>query len=120
MSKSYSTTEVADLRQVAEGEVIAGPQSTLVTSGINLGSGASLSITGSLDTQKTFEQLVSSSESSLARALGLTQSLASGIFEQAAASQQQIAGITSGGSTGQSNMMLIAIAAIVLAMIFKR
>lgn len=83
-SKVYTTTEIEDYRQAAEGEIVTGVQSQLaMPGGIALGEGASLSITGAtpMDADKTFEALVSSADSTLGKVLGLTSQLAAGIFE---------------------------------------
>lgn len=124
MGKSYSTTTITDLRQAAEADVVSGVGSQLaLPGGVALGEGASFSITGAtpLDAGKTFDAILSNTDSTLGRVLGLTSQLASGLFEQTpggiAAMQAgqpgtQQAGILAGDST------LVLILGIVLLFMF--
>jgi len=121
-SYSTSTTQISDLRQAAEGEVISGPQSQLaLPGGFALGEGATVTITGTagLDTQKTFEQMASSQESTLAKVLGLTNQLAAGIFEQSSTQAALAAGVPGMTPAGtEQNKFLIMGGLALLAFIF--
>ncbi len=95
MGKAYTT--ISDLRQAAEGEIVSGPQSQLsLPGGISVsagGAGSHVSITGTtpMDSQKTFETMVSSADSTLGKVLGITGQLAQGLFEQTPAAKAALA-----------------------------
>jgi hypothetical protein len=115
-SKVYTSTEIQDLRQAAEGQVISGPQSQLaLPGGISAGPGASISITGA-DTGKTFEQILDASQSSLGQVLGLTSQLASGIFGggKTAAVSTYAAPQQAGILTKDSKLVLIGLGIVIL------
>lgn len=117
-SKVYTETTITDLRQAAEADIVSGVGSQLaLPGGIALGEGAALSITGAtpMDAGKTFEQLLSNTDSTIGRVLGLTSQLAAGLFEQTPAgvaafqsAQPQTAGLVSGESRTVIVMLLIA------------
>jgi len=118
---SYATTQITDLRQAAEAEVVSGPQSQLaLPGGMAVGEGATVSITGTagLDTQKTFEQMLSAQESTLGKILGVTNQLAAGIFETSATETALVAGVPAVTPAG-SKMFLIGGLAL-LAFIFLK
>jgi hypothetical protein len=80
MGKAYSWTEITDLRQAAEGQIVTGVQSQLaLPGGVVLGEGSSLTVTGA-DTGKTFDQMLDASQSTLGQVLGLTDRLAQSLF----------------------------------------
>lgn len=111
-SKVYTSTEITDLRQAAEGEIVTGVGSQLaLPGGIAAGEGATVSITGAtgLDAGKTLEQMLDASQSSLGQVLGLTSQLAGGLFAQTPTGQQAIAafGPSAGVSGGIDNKILV-------------
>jgi len=135
-SKVYTTTEIEDYRQAAEGEIVTGVQSQLaMPGGIALGEGASLSITGAtpMDADKTFEALVSSADSTLGKVLGLTSQLAAGIFEttpalvglgsQIAASTKESMGVfaqtTSQQGESTNKLIIAALVGLGLLLLFR-
>lgn len=113
-SKVYTSTEIQDLRQAAEGQVISGPQSQLsLPGGISAGPGATVSITGA-DTAKSFEQMLDASQSSLGQVLGLTSQLASGIFGGGkTAAVSTYAGTQQASLLGDSTAVIVIIVMIV-------
>jgi len=108
-SKSATTTTISDLRQAAEGEVIYGPQSRVSLPGSwNVGEGSSVTITGSspLDPQKTFEAVLSNSDSTLAKVLGVTGQLAQGLFEQTPGGAAAMTGTQTAGVGGNKAIVV--------------
>lgn len=117
-SAPQTTTITSDLRQVAEGEIISGPESVLGMAGsTTLGKGATLNITGA-DPNEIVGSLLTNMDSTVAKLLGVQSQMAQGMFELAPKIIAEVKGFEA--TAPATNYMPLAIGGLVLLFLFTR
>jgi len=120
ISTPTTTTITSDLRQVAEGELVVGPQATAALGGSTiLGEGATLNITGA-DPNEIVGSLLSNMDSTVSKLLGVQSQMAQGMFELAPKIVAEVKGFEATGKEEIDWNMPVMIGGLILLFLFMR
>lgn len=120
ISTPTTTTIVSDLRQVAEGELVVGPEATAALGGSTiLGAGAAINITGS-DPNEIVGSLLTNMDSTVAKLLGVQSQMAQGMFELAPKIVAEVKGFEATGKEEIDWNMPMMIGGLILLFLFMR